>query len=187
VASPDSVPRLSSLNDVTLLIVEDDADIRDAMTLVLESVGVHVSTAANGLEALDRLVTLKPDAILCDLRMPRMDGVTLVQRVRQSPSRLHVPVLGVSAQLTAGDQDRMRRLGFTGLLTKPFSEVELWSAVARLAGGRPGMRAQRDRVRAQAKMQCARADAVRRRARALIEDIRGHPTEPADSPPAAAA
>jgi two-component system chemotaxis sensor kinase CheA len=102
------------------LIIEDEMDIREAMRLVLETFRASVVTAVEGLEGLDRLSTPRLDAILCDLRMPRMDGFVFVRRLRQTPSRLHLPVLAVSAQVTAADGDRTRGAGFNDQLkSKP--------------------------------------------------------------------
>jgi two-component system response regulator MprA len=85
-------------NSLQVLIVEDDADVREALAYLLEEEGVRVIEAANGREALDRIEGgLEPDLILLDLMMPVMDGERFL-RIRMSDSRLSaIPVVVVSA------------------------------------------------------------------------------------------
>jgi CheY-like chemotaxis protein len=82
----------------TILIVEDDVDIRDAMSALLESRGYAVSVARHGAEALEQLKAgSRPCIILLDLMMPVMDGWTFCQETERDPALAGIPILIVSA------------------------------------------------------------------------------------------
>ena len=88
-----------------VLVVEDDPDIRDAMSMALESDGYPVIMAANGREALDRLSreSMPPGLILLDLMMPVMDGWQFLEEVRERDELSAIPIVVVSAY---GEKDR---------------------------------------------------------------------------------
>jgi CheY-like chemotaxis protein len=105
-----------------VLVVEDDADAREAMKSVLELHGYPVVTAADGSEALDRLRNgLKPCLILLDLMMPGMDGFQFVNEKRQDPRISAIPVVIYSGHHDA--KANAARLGAQGYFQKPV-EVE---------------------------------------------------------------
>ena len=81
-----------------VLVVDDDASIRDLLAEELRYSGYSVITARNGSEALDRLHVTMPDVIVLDLMMPVMDGWTFVERYRDSAVRQSVPIIAVSAE-----------------------------------------------------------------------------------------
>ncbi len=113
----------------TVLVVDDDADIRHALRLLLEDAGARVVSAANGLEALALLAIEAPDVILCDLRMPVLDGLGFIRRLRRNPRRAHTPVIAISA-LPTFDQERAHEAGFDGYLAKPFNVAHLEGVLA---------------------------------------------------------
>jgi CheY-like chemotaxis protein len=105
-----------------VLVVEDDADAREAMKSVLELHGYPVVTAADGSEALDRLRNgLKPCLILLDLMMPGMDGFEFFDQKRQDPRISAIPVVIYSGYHDA--KSKAERLGAQGYFQKPV-EVE---------------------------------------------------------------
>jgi CheY-like chemotaxis protein len=157
------------MHGLTLLVVEDEVGIREAMQVLLEYHGVRVLAAGDGVQALRILATTKPDAVVCDLAMPKMDGFGFVGRLRSDPRLLHLPVLAVSASVALSDGDLVQRAGFNDQLSKPFDEEQLIAAVRRVAGGRPGMGGYRATVRLAARATRVRALAARERAKALIE------------------
>ncbi len=90
------------------LVVDDLPENRELLRSALESDGWTVEEAGNGLEALDRLEQRRPDAILLDLMMPEMDGITFVERLRASERNRSIPVLVVTAKdITAVDRQRL--------------------------------------------------------------------------------
>ncbi|WP_146654750.1 response regulator [Labilithrix luteola] len=114
----------------TILVVEDDADIRDTMTLVLEGEGFKVETASDGREALDALGRgLRPAIILLDLMMPVMDGWELNDELKRQRDLATIPVVFVSA-LEPGTR-RTASLEGAGFLRKPFELNALLDAVDR--------------------------------------------------------
>jgi two-component system, chemotaxis family, chemotaxis protein CheY len=116
----------------TLLVVDDDMDIRDALQDALELEGYAVQLAADGLEALERLRSSepRPQLILLDLMMPRMDGVSFREALRHERSCSDIPVVVASADLDVrGTVDAM---GVAGYLRKPLDLSALLSTVKQL-------------------------------------------------------
>jgi CheY-like chemotaxis protein len=115
----------------TVLVVDDDDGIRNAVRALLEDEGYRVLAAGNGLEALTVCDEVLPSLILLDLMMPKMDGITFVEMLRRDHATLP-PVLVLSASQRAPQQ--VRQMGVAGYLAKPFDLDELLSAVERLVG-----------------------------------------------------
>ncbi|NMO18290.1 response regulator [Pyxidicoccus fallax] len=117
----------------TLLVVDDDLDIRDALQDVFELEGYAVLLAADGLEALTQLrqVETPPHLILLDLMMPRMDGFAFREALRRDESLSGIPVLVASADLDV--KGAAEGLGVAGWLRKPLDLSELLSTVKRLS------------------------------------------------------
>ena len=80
-----------------VLIVDDDVTIRNLIADALREVGYEVDTAANGIDALQRMRRQPPAAVVLDLMMPRMDGMTFTRLVRLNPRLAQVPVIMVTA------------------------------------------------------------------------------------------
>jgi two-component system response regulator MprA len=119
----------------TVLVVEDDRDVRDAIAEVLDDSGYLPVLAANGREALARLRSGEPlpHLILLDLMMPEMDGWEFRSVQGSDPALSGVPVVVLTAHADAQDAaDRMHAAGF---LRKPVQLTELLAVVARHGGG----------------------------------------------------
>jgi CheY-like chemotaxis protein len=84
----------------TILIVDDNADARTMLTILLEDQGYMVICAENGRAALDLLNAQRPDLIITDLQMPELDGIELVKALRRESDLKDIPVLIMSAQQT---------------------------------------------------------------------------------------
>jgi CheY-like chemotaxis protein len=146
------------LDGLTVLVIEDHPDSRDALRQVLASAGAEVVEAANGGRALDLLASARPDVILCDLLMPQVDGFTFMRRFRGGWPRTPVPVIAITA-LGEGLAILRETLaaGFDGHIAKPFDLDSMIAMVARAAGrggreaaaraGRPPLAARRRRPR----------------------------------------
>jgi CheY-like chemotaxis protein len=110
----------------TILLVEDDPDLRDSITDILTAAGRTVVQAVDGLDALEKLDRLeRPCLILLDLLMPRMDGIEFLQRLRRHPEAPEFPVLVLSAHGHAAAREHYA--GVLGTLRKPFDVSELLS------------------------------------------------------------
>ncbi len=101
-----------------ILVVDDDADIRDALEQVLLSAGNRVSTAKNGKDALDLIQTIRPDVILLDLMMPVMDGFRFREAQKQDRALADIPVVIISA---VAAQNAAALGDVAACLAKPFS------------------------------------------------------------------
>lgn len=117
-----------------VLAVEDDADLREFYSAILQDEGHEVRLAGNGVEGLEQL-DWAPDLILLDLMMPVMDGYDFLRRLRASPQGQHVPVLVLSAALPPG---RTAMRGAQAVLRKPFDfdrlirSIEMYADRSRL-------------------------------------------------------
>lgn len=132
----DTGGRLPSLKSSTILLVEDLADTSEATQAILETLGARVVLATDGLEALNVLAKREPDLILCDLRLPVMDGFEFVQRLRADPRRAHLPVIAFSALAKPNNYRDIRAAGFDMHISKPFDYAVLAHAVHTLIHGR---------------------------------------------------
>jgi putative two-component system response regulator len=112
-----------------ILLVEDDSNLLDVMRCILEVDGYEIFAAANGREALELFISLKPDLILSDIMMPEMDGFTLLEAVRALQQGITVPFLFLSALTAREDVTKARNLGADDYLDKPFTASELSEAV----------------------------------------------------------
>lgn len=118
-----------------ILVVDDDAAIRDVVVDILEMSDYRVKTAANGAEALDHIQRDQPAAVLLDLMMPVMDGWEFLRRCRRLACCARVPVVVMSAAhdaAVAADQ-----LGAQAYLSKPFDMDTVLKVVGRFASGMP--------------------------------------------------
>ena len=106
----------------TVLVVEDEAKIRDLVRLYLEREGLSVVTTASGATAISLVETVEPDLIVLDLRLPDVDGEAVAVEVRRSRT---TPILMLTAKSTEADRVAGLELGADDYLTKPFSPREL--------------------------------------------------------------
>ncbi|MEY9846273.1 response regulator transcription factor [Streptacidiphilus sp. MAP5-3] len=113
-----------------VLVVDDEPALRDALESSLAFEGYEVVTASDGLEALDTVAEQKPDLVLLDIMMPRMDGLTAVRRLRSRGDT--VPVLMLTARDAVGDRVTGLDVGADDYLAKPFELDELLARVRAL-------------------------------------------------------
>ncbi|MET0409983.1 MAG: ATP-binding protein, partial [Polyangiaceae bacterium] len=138
---PPSLPPSPSLPSdmlagTKILVVDDEADARDALVGLLERYGAHVRPAASVREAMTALEAGLPDVLITDLGMPGDDGYELIRRIRLLPVSAGglLPSLAVSAYATDEHRKKVITTGFQKHLEKPVAPSELVIAVARLAG-----------------------------------------------------
>lgn len=116
------------MSDGWILIVDDDADIREMVAMLVESYGFETREAANGAQALERLRSHgRPAMILLDLRMPGMSGPELMTRLHAEPALEHGPVVVLSGDRAA--RETADELGADGFLAKPVTVETLLRAV----------------------------------------------------------
>ncbi|WP_233261865.1 PAS domain-containing protein [Vitiosangium sp. GDMCC 1.1324] len=124
------------LDGVTVLLVEDAADARELIALMLRERGAVVSTASNSGEAMERLKAGMPDVLVSDIGLPGEDGHALLRKVRAWAEARDqwVPAIALTAYASAEDARRAYRAGFQVHLAKPLEPGAFIEAVARLAG-----------------------------------------------------
>ena len=110
------------MNKPTILVVEDDSSVRNLMMTTLRTHGYHYLTAANASTALMEASSHNPDIVLLDLGLPDLDGVEVIQGIRQWSA---MPIIVVSARSEDVDKIRALDAGADDYLTKPFSVEEL--------------------------------------------------------------
>ncbi len=113
-----------------VLVVDDDADVREALELTLDP-DYEVVTAVDGRAAIDAARSGKPDLVLMDLFMPRMDGLQALEQLRRDPVTADIPVIFVSARGDDAVKAKTLDLGAADFLQKPFSERELRARLER--------------------------------------------------------
>src|SRR6476659_2584681 len=114
---------------LTVMVIEDHPDQRDLLAIVLQREGYRVITAANGVEALEKLQHETVQIALSDIMMPKMDGFELINRIRKDPSLKNLYVILITARMQEGDRVRGLDLGADDYITKPFSFSELLARV----------------------------------------------------------
>lgn len=112
-----------------ILIVEDDASTRELMTMLLEKAGHAVAGAADGAGGLRLALDSRPDLVICDLRLPALDGYAVARALKGDPACARIPLLAVSALATDGDRERVRAAGFDGYLCEPIEPASFVAEV----------------------------------------------------------
>jgi DNA-binding response OmpR family regulator len=112
-----------------ILIAEDEKDIRDLLTFLLQFAGHEVIATANGEEAYERAKVETPDLVMLDVRMPRMTGYEACIKIKQEAHLQHVPVVFLSAKGQESEVTAGLEAGATEYLLKPFSPDQLTEKV----------------------------------------------------------
>ncbi|WP_267242771.1 response regulator transcription factor [Streptomyces sp. PR69] len=113
-----------------ILIVDDEPAVREALQRSLAFEGYDTEVAVDGVDALARAESYRPDLVVLDIQMPRMDGLTAARRLRSSGSR--VPILMLTARDTVGDRVTGLDAGADDYLVKPFELDELFARIRAL-------------------------------------------------------
>jgi DNA-binding response OmpR family regulator len=112
-----------------ILLIEDNYEMRENISELLELSGFEVSNAENGKKGVHLALTYLPDLIICDIMMPEMDGYEVLHLLSRNPKSSHIPFLFLSAKSEAKDLRKGMNLGADDYLTKPFEELDLLNAV----------------------------------------------------------
>jgi CheY-like chemotaxis protein len=123
-----------SLAGVRVLLVEDKADARDLITMMLAQDGAEVRTAVSATEALAACNEWRPDILISDIGMPEEDGYTLMKklRARESERGGHIPAIALTAYARREDRLRALSVGYESHVPKPVDPIDLVAAVASL-------------------------------------------------------
>jgi len=119
----------SKLNERRVLLVEDNEMNLDLAIELLQDVGLNISIARNGLEAIE-LVDLEVfDCVLMDIQMPEMDGLTATQKIRQNDRHKQLPILAMTAHAMKGEAEKSLAAGMNEHITKPIDPFVLYTAL----------------------------------------------------------
>ncbi|MEP6845391.1 MAG: response regulator [Panacibacter sp.] len=113
----------------TILIIDDNQDIRENTAEILEIAGYKTLVAANGKTGIEIALKEKPDVIVCDIMMPEIDGYELLHLLRKNIEARHIPFIFLTAKTEGSDFRKGMELGADDYLTKPFTQLELLNAV----------------------------------------------------------
>jgi diguanylate cyclase (GGDEF)-like protein len=113
----------------TILVVDDDPDIARFVEVNLRSAGYEVAVAADGEEAITRATALRPDLVLLDVMMPRIDGFEVAQRLRKNPQTANTSIIMLTAKALSADKVTGLQSGADDYIIKPFDPIELLARV----------------------------------------------------------
>ena len=117
-----------------VMVVDDSVTVRKVTSRLLERNGMEVITAKDGLDAVAQLQDHKPDIILLDIEMPRMDGFEVASFVRHDDSLREIPICMITSRTGEKHRERALAIGVNEYLGKPFQETELLETIERLTG-----------------------------------------------------
>ncbi len=113
----------------TILVIDDDKEIRDSVYLILEHEGYQVILAENGEEGVKQALSLLPDLVLCDITMPGISGLEVFSETNHRPGNEMIPFIFVTALSAKADVRRAMHLGAADYITKPFEKDDLVRAI----------------------------------------------------------
>ena len=111
----------------TILYIEDDAELRNMVHTMLTAHGFSVEMAEDGLDGVGKALEVKPDLILLDIYLPRLDGFGVLERLKGDPDTWDIPVVAISAWPTGDNRRRIQEAGAVDFVAKPFQLDELIS------------------------------------------------------------
>ncbi|NJR16083.1 MAG: response regulator [Calothrix sp. CSU_2_0] len=113
-----------------ILVIDNEEYIQEVAKICLETVACwQVITAGSGEEGISKAETEQPDAILLDVMMPDMDGVTTFEKLQANPATQNIPVILLTAKIQASDRRRYAELGMCNAIAKPFDPLTLANQV----------------------------------------------------------
>jgi two-component system, sensor histidine kinase and response regulator len=118
-----------------ILVIEDEAAIRNDLAELLTFEGYTVTSAPNGKEGVELALQFKPDMIICDLRMPELDGFGVLKAIRGNPETANMIFAVLSAYASDMDVENSMALGANAYLKKPIAVEDLLATIQRLLNG----------------------------------------------------
>jgi len=119
----------------TVMLVDDSATILMAMSAILTKHGFTVATATDGTDAMAKVGSVRPNLIISDLNMPKMDGITFVKEVRKAPGMRFTPILMLTTESEVTKRQEAKAAGATGWLVKPVSPDDLLKVIRQVVPG----------------------------------------------------
>ena len=123
-----------------ILIADDELLMRRLLTLILETDGYKVTAVADGVHVIPAMEANKPDLVICDIMMPMMDGLAVLEEVKKKPLLCEVPFIVITAAGSPVYSEEALALGAAQCIFKPFAKAEILKAVHEfLPSGSPGV------------------------------------------------
>ena len=113
----------------TVMIVDDSVTVRKVTSRLMVRQGFAVATAKDGVDAINQLQTLRPDVVLLDIEMPKMDGFEVLRSVRRDQNLKDLPIIMITSRTGEKHKQRAMELGVNQYLGKPFQEAELLATI----------------------------------------------------------
>jgi len=124
-ARSGTAPAEDHIAQSTVLVVDDNEQNLELLVAYLDGLGCGVQTAADGVEALEKIAAEPPDLILLDVMMPRMSGFEVCRKLKAEPATRDIPIIMVTALNEMGDIERGVESGTDDFITKPVNRLEL--------------------------------------------------------------
>ncbi len=118
----------------SVLLIEDEPNIIEAIRFVLEQDGWSVETHSDGVDAVEHAAAVNPDVLILDLMLPNKSGFDILRDLRALPAFANLPILMLTAKGQAKDRETAEASGVTKFMTKPFANQDLLAAVRTLGG-----------------------------------------------------
>jgi len=128
--------RNSHLRDCVVL-VDDEANIRETVAFILDAEGVEVATASDGIEGLAAVRRLRPKVVLLDVMMPKMDGYEVCRAIRQDANLMGMYVIILTAKGQRSDEQRAFETGADLYMSKPFDDEVVLKVIGEVFAGIP--------------------------------------------------
>lgn len=114
---------------IKILVIEDEDNIRENIQELLEAKGFNIRTATNGKQGILEAIDFRPNLILCDVMMPKMDGFKVLEQIRKSSNIQNVPFIFLTAKIEKQDLRHGMEMGADDYISKPFTAKELMNAI----------------------------------------------------------
>ncbi|MDX2048404.1 MAG: response regulator [Chitinophagaceae bacterium] len=113
----------------SVLVIDDNPDIRENIAEILDLAGYKTSTAENGKQGVEKAMKEKPDVIVCDIMMPELDGYGVLHLLRKNQETQNTPFIFLTAKTERSDFRKGMEMGADDFITKPFEDIELLNAI----------------------------------------------------------
>lgn len=118
-----------------ILVIEDNPANMELMTYLLKAYGYEFQCATNGEDGLKIVIKEPPEAIVCDVHLPQLDGYGVVKMLKQHPALRAIPTIAVTALAMVGDRERLLAAGFDGYISKPIDPETFIAEITKFLPG----------------------------------------------------
>src|SRR5436190_6637241 len=115
--------------ETSILVIDDNTDIRENTAEILDLAGYKTFTAENGKRGVELAIKEKPTVIVCDIMMPELDGYGVLHLLRKNPDTKNIPFIFLTAKTERSDFRKGMEMGADDYITKPFEDIELLTAI----------------------------------------------------------